>query len=167
MKKIILGLTAVAGLSFAGCLKQDKSICKYDPCQYKAPATEIAAVEHYLDSVGLTATEHCSGMYYRVLDPGTGASPQDICATVGVRYTGSLADGTVFEEQNQTVNFQLGTIIEGWKKGIPLMKAGGRFQFFIPPALAYGSNAIKDRDGDVIIPANSMLIFDVQLMGVY
>jgi len=82
--------------------------------------------------------------------------------TVTVNYTGALAkDGTIFEsslDSGQTATFGLDQVIAGWTQGIPGMKVGGTRRLLIPAKLAYGSQS------NAKIPANSDLVFDVQLI---
>lgn len=82
--------------------------------------------------------------------------------TVTVHYTGALAkDGTIFEsslDSGQTATFGLNEVIKGWTQGLPGMKVGGTRRLLIPASLAYGSQA------NAKIPANSDLVFDVQLI---
>jgi len=144
---------------FTGCLKNKQPACNYNSCSYQAPASEIQAVKDYLTSKGITnATQHCSGLFYVIDNQGTGKQPA-ACSAVSVNYTGSLTDGTVFD---QGTNFQtyLNAVIPGWTNGVPLIKAGGTIRLYIPPSLGYGSQA----NGP--IPANSILIFDVNLNSV-
>ena len=60
---------------------------------------------------------------------------------------------------------KLGELIPGWQKGIPLIKKGGEVKLYIPPSLGYGSQNVTS-GGVVVVPANSILIFDVQLADV-
>lgn len=94
---------------------------------------------------------------------GTGAEAQsgDI---VSVQYTGKLQDGTVFDTSvgKAPIEFPLGAgyVIPGWEQGLVGMRVGGKRLLIIPPSLAYGSQA----NGP--IPANSTLIFEVELVSV-
>lgn len=97
---------------------------------------------------------------------GTGA----VAATgdsVTVQYVGSLTNGAVFDASANhgttgfTFNLGAGQVIKGWDEGIVGMKEGGKRKLVIPAALAYGSQAVGD-----IIPANSTLIFEVELVKV-
>jgi len=139
--------------------------CNYDACAIAAPASEVTQLEAYLSSAAITATKHCSGMYYIIEAAGSGASAT-ACSSVGVTYKGQLTDGTVFDQR--TTNFELDQVIEAWTKGIPLIKAGGKIKLYCPPTLGYGSQVLRDPvTGNTVIPANSILVFEVQLNNVY
>lgn len=106
-----------------------------------------------------------SGLYYIETLEGTGDLPQ-AGDKVSVHYTGKLLDGTVFDASaNRGVPFEftlgVGQVIKGWDEGIALMKKGGKATLIIPSKLGYGSRAIPG-----VIPANSTLIFDVELIDI-
>ncbi len=103
---------------------------------------------------------------------GTGleAKPGD---TVSVLYVGKFTNGTVFDSSaahdNKPLTFVLGSqgLIPGFQIGVNTMKEGGERLLAIPPSLAYGDQDVKDpATGKVVIPANSTLIFQVQLVKV-
>lgn len=145
---------------FSGCMKADEANCEYDECGYKAPQAEIQAVQDYLTANNLQATQHCSGLFYRVENPGTGTRP-NACSFVQVNYKGMFTNGNVFDESSQgPASFYLSQVIQGWTNGIPQVKAGGRIILYIPPSLGYG------RDNYGSIPGNSILVFEVDLLGV-
>ena len=105
-----------------------------------------------------------SGLKYTDLVEGTGASPRP-GQTATVHYTGTLTDGTKFDSsrdrgQPMSFVFKRQPMIPGWDEGISTMKVGGRRQLIVPPALGYGSTP-RDK-----IPANSTLVFDVELLEV-
>lgn len=87
--------------------------------------------------------------------------------SVTVHYVGSLTNGTVFDASrkrgDQGFTFVLGTgqVIKGWDQGVAGMKVGGKRKLTIPPELAYSSQAVGG-----VIPANSTLIFEVELLKV-
>jgi FKBP-type peptidyl-prolyl cis-trans isomerase FkpA len=170
MKTRVLLFAIALTIAFAGCLKDgpEPQPCTYDPCQFKAPATEIAAVKNYLDSVGITATEHCSGLFYTVNEPGTGVTPEVCSSSIVARYKGTLANGAMFDSGRFSRPVSLGTgLIRGWANGIPLIKKGGKITMYVPPSLGYGSVPQRDQNNNVVIPANSITIFDVELLEVY
>jgi len=150
MKQIFVGLFFV--ILFSSCSKNNDE-CRYDPCETVAPASEVSQLESYLSGASITATKHCSGVYYIIDAPGSGGETPTICS--------------IFDQATSAVSFQLGGLIESWKKGIPLIKTGGKIRLYCPPSLAYGSQEIRDGSGNVVIPANSILIFEIELNGVF
>jgi peptidylprolyl isomerase len=105
-----------------------------------------------------------SGLKIKLTEKGKGKQAE-AGSTVAVHYTGTLMDGKKFDssrDRGQPITFKLGEgrVIKGWDEGIALLKVGDRATFTIPPAIAYG-----DRDMGVI-PPNSTLIFDVELVDV-
>src|SRR5215210_1690737 len=96
------------GFVVSGCLKQDKG-CPYKEVNVIAPAAEQQQVEAYLAANGITtAAKHPSGMYYAIVTPGTGNKPS-LCSVVSVGYSGTLQNGTVFDQQN-IISFDLGRL---------------------------------------------------------
>ncbi len=96
---------------------------------------------------------------------GTGAEAV-VGKTVSVHYTGTLTDGKKFDssvDKGEPFRFDLGAglVIQGWEKGILGMKVGGKRKLIIPPSMGYGEREIAG-----LIPANSTLLFDVELVAV-
>ncbi len=104
-----------------------------------------------------------SGLQYRVVSEGAGASPVST-DLVKVHYHGKLVNGDVFDssvDRGEPSSFALNQVIKGWTEGLQLMKEGGKTRFYVPSTLAYGS-----RDMGKIKP-HSSLVFDVELIKVY
>ena len=117
-------------------------------------------IQQYISDNNLTAEPTGSGLYYVIDVPGTGENPT-LSSNVTVAYTGSLTDGSVFDQSSANgITFPLSGVIQGWQEGIPLFKEGGAGILLIPSALGYGSQSVGS------IPANSVLIFDVNLIDV-
>ena len=111
---------------------------------------------------GVVTTQ--SGLQYLDEVVGTGPLPQK-GQTVTVDYTGTLANGTVFDssaQHGQSFQFVLGAgqVIAGWDEGIATMRVGGMRKLIIPPNLAYGAQ------GQGPIPPNATLTFEVHLIAV-
>ena len=105
-----------------------------------------------------------SGLKYQVLKQGTGTVSPKATDRVKVHYHGTLLNGTVFDssvQRNEPASFPLNGVIPGWTEGLQLMKVGDKFKFEIPPNLAYGPNSPSP-----LIPANSTLVFEVELLGI-
>jgi FKBP-type peptidyl-prolyl cis-trans isomerase len=125
----------------------------------KAPATSTPT------KVTGAPTKTASGLEYWDIKIGTGAVAQS-GQHVKVDYTGWLTNGKKFDSSVGTgkpFEFKLGAgkVIKGWDEGVAGMKVGGKRQLRIPPDLAYGEKGYPG-----VIPANSTLIFDVQLVDV-
>lgn len=103
-----------------------------------------------------------SGLQYIVMTEGTGKTPSKN-DTVKAHYKGVLMDGTQFDssyERGQPAEFPVQGVIPGWSEALQMMKVGSKYKLFIPPELAYGASG---RPG---IPANSVLIFEVELLDI-
>ena len=102
-----------------------------------------------------------------VTDVAVGTGKEAVAGShVTVNYVGMLTNGTVFDasaNRNQPFDFNLGAgqVIKGWDEGIVGMKEGGKRHLVIRAALAYGNQAVGG-----VIPANSTLVFDVELLKV-
>jgi FKBP-type peptidyl-prolyl cis-trans isomerase len=104
-----------------------------------------------------------SGLQYKVLKEGTGAQPK-ATDKVTVHYRGTLVDGTEFDssyKRGEPATFGVDQVIKGWTEALQLMKAGSKWQLFIPSNLAYG-----ERGAGQEIPPNAALIFEVELISV-
>lgn len=112
------------------------------------------------DKEGVKTTE--TGLQYKVESEGDGPNPKED-SVVTVHYKGTLIDGKEFDSsygRGQPAAFPVGGVIPGWQEALKLMKKGAKWKLYIPPDLAYGERA---RPG---IPANSVLVFDVELMDI-
>jgi len=132
--------------------------CKKDEAVDYGPIDKKIILD-YLTANKLTAQSTASGLYYIIKTPGGTAHP-NINSVVTVDYKGYLTDGTLFDASaaGKPLTYGLGYLITGWQEGLPLIGIGGKITLFCPSALGYGSTATGK------IPANSVLIFDIELI---
>ncbi|MCE0827871.1 FKBP-type peptidyl-prolyl cis-trans isomerase [Buttiauxella sp. A2-C2_NF] len=103
-----------------------------------------------------------TGLMYKIDKAGTGEAPKD-SDTVVVNYKGTLIDGKEFDNsytRGEPLSFRLDGVIPGWTEGLKNLKKGGKIKLVIPPELAYGKTGVPG------IPANSTLVFDVELLDI-
>ena len=125
----------------------------------KAPATTPAA-----GGQASAWTTTASGLKYQVMKQGTGTVSPKATDTVKVHYHGTLLNGTVFDssvQRGEPISFPLNGVIPGWTEGVQLMKVGDKFKFEIPANLAYGASSPSP-----LIPPNSTLVFEVELLAI-
>jgi len=146
-----------------------------EKAQKELAATQSAELEKYIKEKGLNATKTASGMYIAVTKEGTG----ELVGTgrmATMKYTGRLLDGTAFDSNvdpkfKHTDPFEFpvgeGRVIKGWDEGVASLKVGSKATLIIPSGLAYGE---RETPGSEVnpkgIPANSPLVFDVEVLGV-
>ncbi len=154
MKKIssLVFLSLVLLVGF-GCNKNSS-------CTPKTVASEVAAMQNFANTNGMTVLTHSSGMLYQIVNPGSGLTPT-LTSRVSVRYTGKLMNGTIFDSNTGVpVQFLLNQVVAGWQLGLPLIKKGGTIRLIIPSSLAYGCNSTGP------IPGDSVLYFEIELVDV-
>ena len=128
------------------------------------PASPEAFLAANADQEGVVTT--ASGLQYKVLQEGQGPkpSPRDV---VQVQYEGRLTNGETFDksEAGQPAVFPVMGVVPGFAEAVQLMSRGGKLRIWLPPELAYGPDEKRDpQTGKVVIPANSVLEFDMELI---
>ena len=104
------------------------------------------------------------GLEYKIIasGPADGAKPH-VSDEVKVHYEGKLLDGKVFDSsfaRGEPADFPVAGLVPAWVEALQMMRPGDEWQLFVPPALGYGDKATGP------IPANSVLIFRMRLIGV-
>lgn len=132
-------------------------------------ATDEKLITEYLAKNNITATRTKSGLYYVITKQGTGKNAWR-GQTVTLNYTGKTLDGVMFDSNLDpafnhvaplTCSIGMGQVIKGWDEGIQLLNTGSKATLVIPSHLAYGDKAVGEA-----IPANSVLVFDVELVSI-
>jgi FKBP-type peptidyl-prolyl cis-trans isomerase FklB len=116
-------------------------------------------LEQNKDKDGVMTT--ASGLQYKVLADGSGASPQ-LGDAVKVHYKGTFIDGTMFDssyERGEPAVFPVDRVITGWSEALQLMKVGSKWQIFVPSYLAYGEAGFAPH-----IEPNKLLCFEMELL---
>jgi len=104
-----------------------------------------------------------SGLVYRSLKDGSGASPA-ASDRVKVHYRGTFPDGREFDssyKRNEAIEFPLSGVIKCWTEGVQRMKVGGKAKLTCPASIAYG-----ERGAGGVIPPNATLLFEVELLAI-
>ncbi len=120
--------------------------------------TNEEQIQQYIADNNLDATRTSSGLYYVILNEGTGNRPS-ATDNVRVAYKGYFTNGNVFDESDSNgISFPLNGVIPGWTEGIQLFKEGGNGILLISSDLGYGDRGTNG------IPGGTVLIFDVNLI---
>ena len=123
---------------------------------------DIAEIKKAVADKKIDTTGSIGGVYYQIIKEGTG-DPVNINDTVTVFYKGSLlSDGSVFDQtKEKPAVFPLKRLIKGWQIGLPVCKVGGKIKLIIPSGLAYSIRSMN-----AAIPLNSIMVFDIEVLGV-
>ena len=155
MKKYFL-LFCVLTLALSSCRK------KINDATFDATAQALAddkAIQDYFLQNGMTPpTKDPSGLYYTIVDPGTGAHPTT-ASNITVAYTASTLDNVVVDSHPSYYFSPLNSLVEAWKIGVPKIGVGGTIILYTPSGLGYG-NTVSGSVG-----ANTVLIFKITLQG--
>ena len=130
-------------------------------CLLPAHAQGDAATAAAAKESGAVVTP--SGLVYRSLKDGSGASP-GATDTVKVHYRGTFPDGREFDssyKRGEPIEFPLNRVIKCWTEGVQRMKVGGKAKLTCPAPIAYG-----ERGAGAVIPPNATLQFEVELIAI-
>ena len=163
----ILKIAAVAAIfTLSSCEEEKNSVCPSSPNLSNVDETQlqkdIEAIDAYLAANNIQATEHPSGLRYRIEVEGDGDSPT-LCQNIMITYVGQrMSDEVVFDRTpiGEVSVFRLSSLILGWQIGLPLVEEGAKIILYIPSQYGYG----KQSSGS--IPPNENLIFTIELKNV-
>lgn len=153
MKKLLFLLLASSTLLGLGCNKDDQAVVDRD------------TILQYISDNNLDAIEDESGLFYVIETPGGEEKPL-LSDEVEVKYRGYFTNGDTFDgtnvdgtTPNRTIEFPLTNVIAGWQIGIPKFGRSGSGILLIPSNLGYGSS------GRGSVPGNTVMVFDIELVG--
>jgi len=119
---------------------------------------DLEKITQYISEKNLTAEATVSGIHYVIEKPGSGGKPS-LSSSVTVQYRGYFLDGKVFDQTTGApITLALNGVIKGWQECVPLLQKGGKGTFIIPSELCYGTRPPQG------IPANEVLVFDIELV---
>lgn len=152
-----------------------EQLAKQQKEEQKQAGIQDKELQKYFISNNITPLKTASGLYYIIKEEGKGAKPV-LNDTVSLNYRGKLMNGTTFDSNidsafNHIAPFEFplgaGRVIKGWDEGVALLSQGSKATFFIPSRLGYAAQAVPGNPGNPKgIPANSILIFDVELLNI-
>ncbi|UKJ07196.1 FKBP-type peptidyl-prolyl cis-trans isomerase [Solitalea lacus] len=169
MKNLLL-LPLLAFVLLISCKKDD-----YDPLQQQRDeqrkfdeqlGKDTVAIQGFLKQKELPYIRTSSGVYYNIVQPGTGNIIYNAGTRVQVKFRALLLDGTVVDEStiNAPATYTLGDLIAGFQIGIPLIQPGGKIILYVPSGYVFGERTITDGQGKTLAPANSNFIFELELL---
>ncbi len=150
-------LIFIAVLIFASCKKQHDG-----GCAPVTPTSEAASIASYCTANNINYSIDSNGIYYQIIDPGSG-SKANINSAITATYSTSLLSGQVIDTTHfiTPVTLPLNQFIEGWRIAIPFIQKGGHIKMVIPSSLAYGCTGVQN-----VVPSNAPLYYDVLLIDV-
>jgi FKBP-type peptidyl-prolyl cis-trans isomerase FkpA len=144
-------------LLFAGCIKGSNTVCTN-----KSAQSEAAVMEAYAAAQGYSVSSHPSGLYYQVVNPGSGAIPM-ATSKVFIKYTGRLvSSNAIFDQRTDhtKTGWAMEGLIPGLQIGLPQIAEGGTIRLIVPSELAYGCRGVGS------IPGDAPIFFEIELVDV-
>ena len=124
-------------------------------------------INKFVTANSLVVTVDPTRVRYIISAEGTGKADLKETSKIKVKYTGRFLNGTVFDSNTEGAEFDLDDMISGWHKVLPgKIGTGGKIRLIIPSDRAYGQSARTDQLGNVSIPANSCLDFDIEIVSI-
>jgi FKBP-type peptidyl-prolyl cis-trans isomerase len=147
-------LIILIALSFGAC----KTYSEDDKASFDKTIERYVAKKKDWDM-----TKSTSGLYYQIVEEGTGDEPVIFGSEVTVAYKGQLLNGKVFDQKTVKgpLKSKLKGLIAAFQEGLLGQKAGAKVRMVVPPHLGYADNELEK------IPANSVLVFEIELLEVY
>lgn len=164
LKSRIIGLLGVVLCLLAAC----KTDPLYEDIEGAQLETDIKLIETYIEKNKIDAKRTDEGLFYVIGETGAGNSI-NLTDTLRIQYKANFLkdgieplffDSTASTEPELATKFVLNTGIEGWQKGIPMVRKGGKIRLIVPSKMAYQNRVINK------LPINSILDFDIKVIDV-
>jgi FKBP-type peptidyl-prolyl cis-trans isomerase len=131
----------------------------------RAAREQNAIVDYAIEEL-LDVQPTNSGLFYEVIDPGTGDSIRwgDFLTA---HYRGYLLDGTVFADSyasKRPLDFYVGNMIDGWNEGLQLIRVGGQLRLLVPSRMGYQAEGLVSSMGRTIVAPHQVLVFEVEVL---
>jgi FKBP-type peptidyl-prolyl cis-trans isomerase len=157
MRRVVIACLVGAALISGGAVAVTRKAVHAAAKPPVAPADSAAAfLAANARQRGVVQTP--SGLQYRVIAPGTGASKPTDDDVALVNYVGKLTNGSVFDQSAQPTPMPIAGVVPGFAEALKAMPKGAKYRVWIKPSLAYGDTASGP------IPAHSVLVFDIELL---
>lgn len=156
MKRISVFLLATMVL--VSCMKSGSGS---QSCTDVSPIAEEGDILKFCEANSINYTRDSSGIYYEIIEPGTGPNPTT-ASIITTTYVGKYLTGVTLDSSTAPYTSLLANLIKGWQIGIPKIAKGGRIKMVVPSSLCYGCYGIPQSG----VPSNAILYFDVQLLDV-
>ena len=172
MKKgwLLIGVWALMGLS--GCLPDVEVPTAEEQLQDQLNVVNKLQLEKDLKTIddslakrNIVALKEPLGVRYVVHAMGSGTKPT-LTSRIRAKYEGRLFANKAIFAKLDTIDITLQELIIGWQTTVPLMPNGSKFTLYIPSGYGYGPVDVRDNNATVLIPRNSNLIFDIELLDV-
>lgn len=116
-------------------------------------------IEAYLKKKKIQCERSDSGLYYKILEQGSGKKIQ-LKDKVSFTYKGTFLNGKTFDERVEPLEFQVEELIGAWQEAMLFLNEGGKAFLVTPPQLGYGTHKLND------IPPNSILVYELEVLSV-
>ncbi len=157
-------MLALASVTLAACIKNTVTTDGSTNCTPVAPSTELTPILSFIKLDTVPYSKDTSGVYYSVITPGTGPSATT-ASTILFAYKATLLNGTVLGNVTDSITLPLATAIPGFAYMAHYFKKDTHIKLIIPSSLAYGCQGITN-NGTVIVPANSVIFYDLNIKGI-
>jgi FKBP-type peptidyl-prolyl cis-trans isomerase len=154
----VLVVGGIAGGVYA--TRAPRAVASASPAMSRLPAAAFLAANGKRHGVKTTP----SGLEYMVIKPGAGSTPSAADVAL-VDYRGTLTTGAEFDasKPGQPVPMPIARVVPGFAEALMLMPKGATYRVWLPPEHAYGADDQRDEAGKVVIPGNSVLVFDITM----